>query len=164
MNAMDKLITWLRAQLDEDEQAGRAVTPLGYTSDLGGRRLDEGFAITRAMPHGEDGRYSQRSDPAAKEHFLRHDPARVLRRIAAERAIVDAYELIASKERENAEESARHSRRGPGWSDADWAQTMTSLRTHGWERSGQLVAATHMVKCLASAYADRPGYREEWRP
>ena len=90
---MDDLITWLRAQLDDDERLARAVEPLGYTTDLGGNRLDEHFAHGRVRYASEDGMpRHDRSDPAAAAHFARHDPARVLREVEAKRGIVELYE------------------------------------------------------------------------
>lgn len=87
---MDKLITFLRAQLDADERAARAVEPLGYTTDMGGNRLDEVFTHGRLRFASEDGMPRRdKSDKAAADHFARHDPARVLADVAAKRQIIE---------------------------------------------------------------------------
>jgi hypothetical protein len=85
---MDDLTAFITARLDEDEAATKAVAPLGHVFDMGGERLDDQFAHIRVRHHSEDGRsYSQPDQPATR-HFARHDPARVLREVAAKRAIV----------------------------------------------------------------------------
>jgi hypothetical protein len=57
----DDLITWLRAQLDEDERVARAWLPLGNPT------------------------------AADREHIARHDPARVLAEVDAKRRILDEH-------------------------------------------------------------------------
>ncbi|MEU3507647.1 DUF6221 family protein [Streptomyces longwoodensis] len=76
-----------------------------------------------------------------RAHMAAHDPARVLREIEAKRAIVSRYEF-AAKEAE---------RLALAGSDPEvWIQVSGALQS--------------CVLCLALPYADRPGYREEWRP
>lgn len=95
---MDELLTWLRAQLDADEQGARQAL-----EDL---------------------------HPALRS-FTRH--AHVLRQVAAHRAILDHVE------RELADTGG----------DNPW-----------WYADRLLPVIQH----LAAAFADRPGYRDEWRP
>jgi hypothetical protein len=59
------LVAFLNARLDEDEAAARAAAGAPWLPDIG--------------------------TDAVAEHIARHDPARVLREIAAKRAIVDFY-------------------------------------------------------------------------
>lgn len=68
-------------------------------------------------------------------------PARVLREIEAKRGIVARYEFACSEAAAlNIGEEERETR----------------VQVAGALQSG--------VLCLAMVYADRPGYREEWRP
>ena len=110
---MSDLITWLRAQLDDDERVARAASP-GYLPD----------------------------DPLASDedraHVARWQQARVLVEVDAKRRIIDEYELWAEEQSE----------------DYEHAQTEHD--------SAQALLAA--IKLLALPYADRPGYREEWRP
>lgn len=69
-------------------------------------------------------------------HIVRHDPARVLREIEAARKLLAQYAEVAYNDTNDAYEYA------DGWANA-------------------LGLA---VRLRASAYADRPGYREEWAP
>jgi len=65
VRAMSELVAFLNARLDEDEAAARAAASGPWMSDTG-------------------------VDAVAK-HIARHDPARVLREVAAKRAIVEFY-------------------------------------------------------------------------
>lgn len=58
------LVTWLRAQLDEDERVARAWLPLGNPTE------------------------------ADRDHIARHDPIRVLAEVDAKRRILDAITRI----------------------------------------------------------------------
>lgn len=90
---MDDLIAFLNARLDEDEAAANAgARRVGMPWHAepqpgapGGLVIDE-----LGLVASTGGRY-------AAEHIARHDPARVLREVAAKRAILAAY----LSEREN---------------------------------------------------------------
>jgi hypothetical protein len=88
----DELCTALRAALDETERLAKAVKPLGYTDVMGGERVPETFLIARLRAAGEDGYPQRHADPAAKAHFAHHDPASVLRRVAADRRVLDRHQ------------------------------------------------------------------------
>lgn len=87
----DVLCTALRAALDETERLARAVEPLGYTDVMGGERVPETFSIARLRVAGEDGYPQRHADPAAKAHFAYHDPSSVLRRVAADRRVLERH-------------------------------------------------------------------------
>lgn len=78
-------------------------------------------------------------------HFGRYRPARVLAECEAKRAIV---EDCAKWERMHEEASEYMTASDP------------VLLTYKAKRS----VATDVLRSLASVYADRPDYREEWRP
>ena len=133
------LAAFLRARLDEDEAAAKAVARLGYTVDMGGTRLDEKFSHARVRFAAEDGRSRIESDAPAERHFGRHDPARVLREMEAKRAVLAEYEPVAENDGYN------------GSGEPEYA--------FGWAEG--LGAA---VRALAAVYRDHPGYDPGWAP
>jgi hypothetical protein len=75
------------------------------------------------------------------EHIVEHDPARVLREIDAKRGIIRAYETAVAAFNDS----------GPAMANYD-------------RLTGSVSALRGSLQLLATVYADRPGYREEWRP
>ncbi|MGW0015507.1 DUF6221 family protein [Streptomyces tendae] len=69
-------------------------------------------------------------------HIARHDPARVLREIDAKRQVIARYEQVDQLHESGAGNGA------------------------GAMRAGLL----YCLMAYATVYADRPGYRDEWRP
>ena len=142
---MDDLTAFIKARLDEDEAAAKAVAPLGHVFDMGGERLDDQFAHIRVRHHSEDGRsYSQPDQPATR-HFARHDPARVLREVAAKRAIV--AEHIHAK--------ASHV---GGGTHRFGCENCDDDREYGIWGSGWCAT----VRQLAAVWSDHPDYKQEW--
>jgi hypothetical protein len=80
---MDDLVTWLRAQLDEDERVARAASdwPWEATISSSGEQGDV-QGVTSAF---ED--YCCSAEDAA--HIARWDPARVLAEVDAKRQMLD---------------------------------------------------------------------------
>lgn len=88
---MSDLTEFLLARIAEDEAAARAVPPLGHNFDMGGHRQDERFTFGRILPSSADGmgNWSKHCDsPITRDHFSRHDPARVLAECEAKRRIM----------------------------------------------------------------------------
>ncbi|MFC6886461.1 MULTISPECIES: DUF6221 family protein [Actinomadura] len=87
----------------------------------------------------EDGRAFVASveNEAYAEHIARQDPARVLRQVAAVRLVVEEHEKQA-------------------WVMEHGSRRETAQAAHA--------ARETVLRLLASAYADHPAYREEWRP
>ncbi|GAB2731670.1 hypothetical protein GCM10027072_27960 [Streptomyces bullii] len=90
-----------------------------------------------------------------RAHIVRHDPARVLREIDAKRQVVTGY----VKAIETMEELALLRER------------MKASGQDTFMTEMERVSAIHrrdvlngVLRLLALPYADRPGYREEWRP
>jgi hypothetical protein len=81
------LVTWLRAQLDEDERVARAVAGSGrwVKYSEGG----DGAAI-ETEPGGDPGAII--GDDAMATHIARHNPARVLAEVEAKRSILEMHE------------------------------------------------------------------------
>lgn len=90
MSAEDELTTWLKQIWDEDEKAARAVAPLEDVATMGGP-MRQSFTHSRHSYASEDGYPRSLSDPAATSHFNRYEPAAMLARIAAERAILEEH-------------------------------------------------------------------------
>jgi hypothetical protein len=148
---MDDLITWLRAQLDEDGRVAREAA-----------HANPGSAADRWSAEKADNRDSNGiwgtawaigpervkgivmaicpADilPRISTHIARHDPARVLAEVEAKRRIVDLC----------------------------WARA--EARDGGYEPDASISSIEvdnlwTVVEHLAAVYADRPGYREKWR-
>lgn len=155
----DDLITWLRAQIDEDEAiANRWLFDYGdkrHWKVVGGRRLfyDNGCAedvtaidVDNVSAVFNEKIYVKNDLDGESEHIARHDPARVLREVEAKRR------MIAMHERDSfgAQEWCRKCAIGDSCDDC------LDYSTQVWP------CAT--LKLLALPFSDRPGYREEWRP
>lgn len=125
------LVAWLRQQLDHDEQVARAALdpddPAPWAS------LGTLVAGTSGLDRGSGARLR-----ALRAHIALHDPARMLRQVAAHRAILDLY--VASIERDQ--------------------QMREAIGT------APLRAATgayrETVLRIAATYSDRPGYDPAW--
>jgi hypothetical protein len=86
------LTGFLLARIAEDEAAARAVPPLDHNCDMGGNRQDERFTFGRTLPSSADGMGNwspHRDSPTTRDHFARHDPARVLAECEAKRRVVE---------------------------------------------------------------------------
>jgi hypothetical protein len=136
---VDDLTAFLRAQLNEDEAAAEATLPLHLrVGRFRGKEIPR-WRITKSGAGiiDEDGGTlrAQQIFPAEADHVIRHDPARVLREVDAKRAIVD-----------------------------DLAEFIRWGARKGLDYQDGVDACERTLKRLALPYADRPGYREGWRP
>jgi hypothetical protein len=136
---VDDLVTWLRAQLDEDERVAKmaeildpapwanrvSTTPGGHVE---GRIAGAGG---HTVVHVKD----QAPDFDSATHIARWDPARVLAEVDAKRRILELHAPVIDG------------------TQSSWT----------WF-AGSESASEAIVKLLALPYADRPGYRSEWRP
>ncbi|MGH3381869.1 MAG: DUF6221 family protein [Actinoallomurus sp.] len=135
---MSDLVEFLRARLDEDEQAAKCVRqPYRlYVDDSG--RISEPKRIDDL--HGErDGEYEQWADGEDRmpnhivSWWLIYDPARALREVEAKRRLLKQFRLRGNSVRATVQPAT-----GGVWDD--------------------------LLRMLALPYADHPDYREEWRP
>jgi len=139
----DDLITWLRAQLDEDEAVANSATSGPWSND-DPLACDGVFA--KAIDNFVVDCDYVRMGPFAVHnatHIARHDPARVLAEVEAKRRILDLHHGDWPYDPED----------GPG--DYSWTE-----QCQGCYKP----APCPTVCLLALPYADRPGYQEEWRP
>ena len=184
---MDELVQWLGQQLDEDERIAREASGSTVVGEPGNWRpapggdewevnRDDGYsdellvALRPGLPRppevlgghwGAVVSYRWEEDPDAGapvaefRHAARHDPARVLREVEAKRQVVSRYEQAAQAVEElSARRCLLHAR------GEDVFMTELSLESAIHERDALGV----VLRLLALPYADRPGYREEWRP
>lgn len=167
MQPDDGLVEWLHAQLDEDERQARAAVIPAHEGP-GAYQPHPELATWRYVPGGEveyvstpemlSYEYaepyrvtcdSEGLGPAVDEsvgpHIARHDPARVLAQVAAYRAIL---ELHQPKRYEHDSDGIEH-----------------NLEPHEWDCEHDLEQwPCPTVRHLTTVYADREGWREEWRP
>ncbi|MFK4797803.1 DUF6221 family protein [Streptomyces sp. MPA0124] len=145
---MDELVQWLREQLDDDERTARAATDGPWTT-MGQRVLDPSPPSNRlgiGMAVGHAAASADYNETA--EHIARHDPERVLREIDAKRQLVARGGPFCTSDCDDPDNEPKNP-------DTDW----TTPLDHHLD-----CAAYEAAKVLALPYADRPGYREEWRP
>jgi hypothetical protein len=132
---------WLREQLDEDERVARAAS--GDVDPLTGGRWHQPDP-DRCPGRIEDANgavvvYDEGSPTSAEaEHIARHDPAWALAEVEVKRAILDVHNLNYEGSRE--------------------CYSCSDKRGDDIEPY-----PCPTVRLLALPYADRPGYRDEWR-
>lgn len=147
---MDDLVTWLRGQLDEDEQILRRAT--------GGPWYEDGMTV-RGKTHMNDTDVLviRHTWPQEAAHIIRWDPARVLREVEAKRRRLDY--LAGMKHDMGTEDFVTYD------SCRALAQPgeLGNLEV-GYCSCGLDALRDRLYKIEALPYADRPGYREEWRP
>lgn len=140
---MDDLARWLVEQLDEDERIARAAQRQRGGGQWAARADASGIVTVEGLPARPGEPIPVVLHPDEDEtsvHVAEHDPTRVLREIDAKRRTVDlcAPPLVDVTGPGEPERSFIPGE-GPPW-------------------------GMDVLKLLALPYADRPGYREEWRP
>ena len=85
-------------------------------------------------------------DSGISRHMERHDPARVLREVAAKRAIIAETLNYMSR------------------IDGEWGCCHNEESIAAGRCEDLLPENEPIFRALASVYADRPGYKEEWKP
>lgn len=151
----DEFLQWLRTQLDNDERIAKDAARKAAADLATADRRADSFAPPYDGSHwGHDWDHVLMRDPRPDRarkvtiadcghgavglvtHIAEHDPARVLAEVAARREVIDAYERMSADAKATEDDGA-----------ALWALALLSALRH-----------------LAVPYADRLGYRDEWRP
>jgi hypothetical protein len=130
------LIEFIRAQLADDERVAREAGSRALTWPATGTWYLEG------VEHNVVGQEEAFCHPHNVEHIARHDPARVLAEVDAKRRILDRHrpiELFSS-------------------------MYCTYCGVLGGQRARDVNWPCPEILDAAAPYADRPGYRESWRP
>jgi hypothetical protein len=140
----DDLITWLRAQLDDDE---RVATDRARLAGDVWTAVEVAPGRWEVVGAGGRGTVAQGLPQWEAEHIARHDPARVLRRVAADRRILDLHE---------GDHECSTIRRGVDYEGVPYEE----IDNCTWVLDGDCST----VRLMALPHAARPGYREEWRP
>lgn len=152
---MSELVTWLRAQLDEDERVAKeAVAEHSGEADWAIR--DARLLWLNVM----DSCDPASMPPGMADHIARHDPQRVFHEVAAKRRIID---LWLDTDNAHPGEPCTYSIDADPAGDApemvDW---------HGCERHVIAYRGRYsedaVLRLLALPYAERDGYRQEWAP
>lgn len=146
---IDDLLAFLRARLDEDEQTAQRATARqrgggSWTCHDSGVYDASGLTVVKRLV------------PVHQEHIARHDPARVLAEVGAERLIIAPY-VAALEERA----PLRERMRAVIETDADAFGRLHRQESELIETERRFRPA---VQALALPYAGHPDYREEWRP
>ncbi|MDT5037819.1 MAG: hypothetical protein QOE03_3004 [Micromonosporaceae bacterium] len=155
---MDDLVTWLHQQLDEDGRAAGHAQPGPWHI---GKAVDPTRPCTiRTFPAAGD--VADRIRWVDAEHIARHYPARVLREVEAKRRAIDLHGIVWR-------EIGWLQREGDELVEADGQLPVCAICVPAYAsffatRADVPVGPCVTVRLLAVAYADRPGYREEWQP
>ncbi|WP_086765383.1 DUF6221 family protein [Streptomyces bobili] len=150
---MDELVVWLGVQLDEDERMARAAT-LGpwVQSGIG----EYGWTVDFGRPGAGVETADSEQGLADADFIAAHNPARVLREIDSKRQILGLF-ASALGERQALRTRMR---------EAIGADSGEFSRLHRQE--SELIETAErlrpVARLLALPYADRPGYRDDWRP
>lgn len=145
---MGDLVEWLREQLDEDDRIARGTGQPGTSwqgLEMDGELRDDANAGTVA--------YIPRAETRA--HIARHDPARVLREIDAKRQVLATHTITVEKVDAPPFDSFTGTRNPDEYT--------VTCAVCGWS-SDDPTSACLTLRLLALPYADRPGYRDDWRP
>jgi hypothetical protein len=145
----DEIVEFIKTQLDEDEAAVKTMGVERHGRWWASQRIDgsfdpEGttvyFDVRRSdgLGYMHLGTPGMLSGPTAA-HIARHDPAAVLADVAAKRAVIELYETA---------KTALEASAGTVLAGA----AKLNLRAYG-----------NAVRALAAAYANRPGFKPEWR-
>lgn len=149
MDRMDDLITFLRARLDEDEQAALSW-PEGSRQwqTVGGRKLSyrndssemvTAIDVSNASSLWNEQIYVKYDLDDAPEHIARHDPARVLAEVDAKRGLIELHEAA----------------------DHEYADEPVCLSC---DQGGPLPYPCPTLRLLALPFAEHPDYQDTWRP
>lgn len=122
---MTDIVAFIRARLDDDERIARGATS-------GGPWRVHGMAVRGLQSDGTDVMVIRHTWPQEAEHIVRHDPARVLREVAAKRRVLARFDRAR-----------------------DYAQqTYSAIPALGFYR--------HLFADLASVWSDHPDYDPSW--
>lgn len=120
-----ELVQFLRNRLADDERQAKAAMTYAAKD-----WFIETSGIVTTGPEGD----VYTDDREVAEHIARHDPARVLREVAAKRELLADYERFVAERRR---------------------------MMNGWDSYPE---TSPVLAAFAAVYADHPDFRDEWRP
>jgi hypothetical protein len=128
------LISWLRDRLEEEEQDAQAAMRAIFPV---------GVVSNDALPEPPLDWQLHGLPPAVQQHIARHDPKRALDEIDAKQRILDLHRPVQVRST------------GSAGGNLETCRLCNQF-------PAQYPCET--MRALAMPYADRPGYREQWRP
>ncbi|MGW0933139.1 DUF6221 family protein [Streptomyces sp. NPDC002644] len=144
------LVQWLRTQLDADEQTARQATEGPWIAEVSG---ETGHCVIPADAQSAREFVAKTQLYAAAfdaEHIARYNPERALREVDIKRRL-----LALHPRGMNPAVGADPDDRATWLPVCDTCQ-VEAARPGDWP--------CEHLRLLAMPYADRPGYRKEWRP
>lgn len=138
----DDLIAFLRRMLDEDQRIAQACL-----DSVGSLRAGDAYPDGSGTADRDDyPSYPWGVQEADLAHIARHDPARVLREVAAKRTML----------RIHAPQSSTFS--------VPVARTPFCLICQEFDGTPLAPYPCDTIRAIAAVYAEHPDYREEWKP
>ncbi|GHA01331.1 DUF6221 family protein [Streptomyces echinoruber] len=148
MTSVDDLVRWLDEQLKEDERIARAAFWDEQSDVWTARPPQASYERYTVVDYLDDGVVAVTPENAdadgVGQHVAELDPARVLREIDAKRQLLDEHQDVNDGSCGTCV-------------DGQWGYP-----THGGSSPQRYPCRT--LRLLALPYADRTGYRQEWRP
>jgi hypothetical protein len=140
---MDDLVRWLTAQLDADEETARATDKTLAQRNLQWAAEPVNDAFSRVLTARGYVVGTGEFNPEDSAHIAEWDPARVLREIDTKRQLLDEHQDVNDGSCGTCV-------------DGEWGYPI-----HGGSSPQRFPCRT--LRLLALPYADRPGFREEWK-
>ena len=162
----DALVAFLKARLDDDEQAARATDDTLGQRNLRWSTRPEGEAFSKVVANGHYD-VARKLTPADGAHIARQDPARTLREVEAKRLLLDA--ALADRHHISGDQYEACPRTTAA--DGLDAKTLAALEALNEERlqedgdepecsCGRDARVRRTLELLALPYSDHPGYEE----
>lgn len=146
MTPVDDLVAWLTQILDEEQALAEAAVKEEGAEWSPGDQYNSDSVSSVAGGYVATGAWGYMAWET-RQHIARHDPIRTLADIAAKRAIIALHTDVEMHI------EFIHERSGDHWCDVC-----------GSVDDAPVAWPCDTLRLLASAYADRPGYQDEWRP
>lgn len=145
MSDVDEMVVWLRSTLDDVERVAKAAAKDGAATWLHEER--GGLSAIVRDGNGDVVVYDEGSPTDNQAaHIALHDPAAVLRRVEADRRILDLHER----------DYTGYAREPGGCGVCLKWEYYTGAEMESWP--------CPTVRVLASGWSHMPGYRPEWAP
>lgn len=149
INVINDLVAWLTQIHDADRAEAEAAANVYGSAWVGGEHSETVSGANGG--YVACGPYDGFLQDEFRVFIARNDPAAVLARIEAERAICTQYtDACASYESIRA-----------AFADDQWPHHGSGERARHYQA---VTALRTVVRILGTAYAGRPGYQEDWRP
>lgn len=142
---MTTIIEFITARLDEDEAIAREAGSAPWTADVPQAIHVSAQAVAANKHAFRLGHIASVEHEECSHHIARHDPARVLRQVAALRQVVEAE--IVNRIAFDGELCCCDADEVRAGKCEDWTPDRSTL-----------------LRALASAWTDHPDYQAEWTP